>query len=105
MKSLRIVAATTTVSAAVAGTAGYGFSLAQGGQEGAQGASAQSPVTLAEMRRHGQVMGGMRHMHDQLMVNAGIRRHHRETMRERGMRRLHDEMMSDAMAAARPPAG
>lgn len=39
MKSLRIVAATT----AVAGTAGYGVALAQGGEERAQGARRSRP--------------------------------------------------------------
>lgn len=99
MKSLRIVAATTAVSAAVAGTAGYGVALAQGGQERPQGASA---VTQAEMpRHHSQAMGGMRRMHDQMMGNAGVRRHHREMLRDHEMRRLHDEMMG----GRRSPAG
>lgn len=103
MKSLRIVAATTAVTAAVAGTAGYGVALAQGGQERAQGASAQSPAARAEMRRHrDQVMGGMRHMHDQMMGNAVVRRHHREMTGNRDLRRLHDEMMGDGR---RSPAG
>ncbi|MBA2546227.1 MAG: hypothetical protein H0V15_05030 [Solirubrobacterales bacterium] len=97
MKSLRIVAATTAVTAAVAGTAGYGVALAQGGQERAQGASQQSPVTQAEMRRHQQVMGGMRHMHDQMMGDPNVRRHHREMMGNRDMRRLHDQMMGARM--------
>ena len=105
MKNLRIVAATTAVITVVAGAAGYGVALAQGGQERAQGGSAQSPVTQAEMRRHhDQVSGGMRHMHDQMMGSAGVRRHHRDMMGDRDMRRLHDEMMS-GRTGRRSPTG